>query len=370
MSQNRFNYNFYNTTKEAWDAMYQAILNAHTSVFWEVYILNDDNVGERFINVLCAKAKEGVEIKIIIDTIGSLRFSRAAQERLRQAGVQLFWYNRIYPEWRIDKWIKRMWFRNHRKVLIIDEEIAFVGGVNIDNASIEWDDIQLRIQGEMIKPLLGGFAKSFVQVGGNKEEVKRFLHPRLLQGLERFKERMNVILYSPYRYSLKNSRLRNFYLRSLGKAKETFTMLTPYYVPDKRFLHLVKQAKKRGVKVDILLPLRPDHKFLEYMVQAFYDLTCQAGAWVYLLPRMNHGKALTIDNRLGLVGSVNFTPRSFAANEESGIYFTDPKMVRDINIIFDKWKSEAQIINDLCKTERKWHQRFLGWVTGLFKDYV
>jgi cardiolipin synthase len=370
MKKDFFDYIFYNTTLTAWDAMYQAILDAKNSIFWEVYILNADKVGERFVKALCDKANEGVKVKIIVDTIGSLHFSRVAERQLKNAGVQFFWYNRIYPEWRIDKWIRRVWFRNHRKVLLIDEHIAFVGGVNIDTASAEWDDIQLRIKGEVIKPLLRGFAKSFVQVGGDRREVRRFLHPRLLQGFQKIREHINVFFHSPSRFPLKTSRLRRFYLRSLRKAKKSFTLLTPYYVPDKRFLYLVRQAKKRGVQVSILLPLRPDHKLLEYMVQAFYDLTVEAGASVYLLPKMNHGKALSVDNTFGLVGSVNFTPRSFIANEESGIYFQDPHMVQDLNNLFDVWKKGAHRINEGDKSERKWHQKFLGWITGFLKDYV
>jgi cardiolipin synthase len=141
-------------------------------------------------------------------------------------------------------------------------------------------------------------------------------------------------------------------------------------VPDKKFLNVLYRAKKRGVTIDIMLPIKPDHKFLEYMAQSFYDLTQAAGARIFLLPHMNHGKALSVDGNFGLVGSVNFTPRSFTANEEAGVYFKNRKMVSDLNKILDSWKEGASLVNGVGSTPRRWHQRLLGRVTAFFKDYV
>jgi cardiolipin synthase len=369
MNNNGFRYKFYSTTTAAWEGMLQALRAAQKSIFWEVYIFYDDEYGKKFIEVLCAQAQVGKEVKMIIDSLGSIYFSRAAQEQLQKAGVQIIWYNRLHPEWNIAKWVQRIWIRNHRKVLLIDEKSVFVGGVNVEAVSAEWDDVQLYLEGDIVKPLLRGFAKTYIRCGGNRQEVQRFLHPEITQGLERIRSRINFILHHP-QLSLERSRIRRFYLKSLRRARKSFTLLTPYFVPDKKFLHLIRRAKKRGVKVSILLPLQSDHKVIEYMSREFYDLTEEAGALVYLLPRMNHGKALSVDSNLGLVGSANFTRRSFISNEETSVYFTDKTMVKELDTIFSKWKEGATLLPQLHKQPRVWYKKVLSWLSGWLKDYV
>lgn len=263
-----FSYTFYKTTTEAWDAMYQALYCAQKSILWEVYILIDDEAGNRFIDVLCEKARTGIETKIILDAVGSFVLTKTAEKKLVASGVEVVWYNRLYPEWSISKWFSRLWVRNHRKILIIDEGLAFVGGVNVELPSQSWDDLHVRLQGRIVRPLLRAFAKSYIRSGGAWHKVKQFLHPHLTQGLQELRTGINFIRHSPG-FPLQQSSIRKFYLRSLAMAKKSFTLLTPYYVPDKKFLQLIYRARKRGVKVSILLPLRPDHKFLEYMAQTF-----------------------------------------------------------------------------------------------------
>ncbi len=363
----KFSYNFYKTTTEAWDAMYQALLSAQKLIYWEVYILRDDEVGRRFIDLLIKKSKEGVDVKIVVDSVGSFKLSRLAEKDLKNAGVGFVWYNRLYPEWRLGNWFRRVWIRNHRKVLIIDENIAFLGGVNVDKTCALWDDVHIKLEGNIVRPLLRWFAKSYVRCGGDKETMRRFFHPHLTRGLEAIRERVKFIVHSPG-FSLKKSFARRLYSRSLMSAQKNFTLLTPYYVPDTKFLEYVSLASARGVEVNILIPQTPDHLTLKYLAQAFYRLTKKAGANLYLLPKMNHGKALCVDDSFGLVGSVNLTPRGFLSNEESGVYFTDKKMITDLSLILSTWKNGARLFTDDFRGIN-WYQKFFGWVICWFKKY-
>jgi cardiolipin synthase len=365
----QFSYNFFTTTQDAWVAMYHDLASAKSSIYWELYILQDTGEGKRFVDILLEQARRGLDVKLIIDTFGSFNLSKETQNALRQAGVEFLWYNKLYPEWRINRWINRLWIRNHRKVLIIDEQVAFVGGVNIDNSSKDWDDLQLRLEGEVVKPLLRGFGKTYIHATGNSNEVSHFFRPYAPRFSQELRSRVAFLLHSPH-VSPQHSSVKRFYSRSLRKAVTDFTLLTPYYAPDKKFLAQIYRAKKRGVQIDILLPLKPDHKFLEYMAQSFYEATQKVGARIFLLPKMNHGKALSVDGVMGLVGSVNFTPRGFNSNEEAGVYFKDPTMVSDVNRIFDKWKQGAALINEVGGSSRRWYQRFLGWAASYFKDFV
>ena len=368
MNDSTYSYQFYSTTQAAWDAMFEALRAAKKSIFWEVFIFVDDRIGEQFIEILSAKAKAGLEVKMVIDAIGGRDFSKSAARRLKEAGVDLQFYNRLQPDFRVARWISRLWFRNHRKVLIVDEDVVFIGGVNVKANYQAWDDIYLKIAGLVPRPLLRGFAKSYISSGGKKDAVRYMLKLDDRRGWHDLKEKMKFIVHSPQFERQKVS--RKFYLRALALGKESVNFLTPYYAPDKEFLKAITLAKKRGVKVNIFMPLRPDIKIMELIARAYFRLTIKAGANVYLLPKMNHGKAVTVDDKSGLVGSINVTPRSFSINEESGVYFNDEKMVDELNGIFNGYKKTAQLVNQEMLGRQTWWSRIKDWVASWFDRYV
>lgn len=359
MDENNFSYQFYQTTTEAWDAMYQAILAAKKSIYWEVYIFIDDMAGARFVDALCAKAAEGVDVKMILDSLGSRSLSPLALARLRGAGVEVLWYNKLYPELHLGKWFDRLWERNHRKVIILDEQTAFLGGVNVSAEFGDWYDLHLKLQGKVVRPLSRGFAKMYLRCGGEREKVSHLLHPKLTVGMEDWRKKFNFVLTSPIYSGF--SPLRRMYFRGLALAKESFSLLTPYYLPDINFLRLISKARSRGVKVNLFLPVRSDYKILDWIARGYYELTCQAGAKIFLLDKMNHGKAMSVDGESGFMGSGNFLPRSFFHNEEAGVYFNDERMVNDLNGILNGWKDESNLLDADIWKKRNWRSRFKEW---------
>lgn len=365
-----FSYKFYNTTLSAWEAMRQAISDAKKSVYWEIYTLNDDSAGQPFIDILCAKAKAGLDVKLVTDAIGSFYLSKEAIRRLKESGVKFLIFNSLKPSIILPKWWNRIWYRTHRKILIVDEETAFIGGVNISEASRDWYDLHLKLSGKIVRPILFGFAKSYVRAGGSKDEVKHLLHPKIFMSIDALREKINFILHAPP-YAAKLSPFKKFYTQSLDAAKTSFNLLTPYYVPDKQFLELVTQAKRRGVKVDIILPWKTDMRLMQSLARIFYGVSAKAGAAFYFLKRMNHGKALSVDNKMGMVGSANLTPRSFYSNQEAGVHFSQEQMVEDLNHILDDWKNEAVPLTEMgLNNKRGWYGRFKDWWLNKLRDYV
>ncbi|HRY37041.1 MAG TPA: phosphatidylserine/phosphatidylglycerophosphate/cardiolipin synthase family protein [Candidatus Magasanikbacteria bacterium] len=341
MSNKEFNYKFYTTASEAWDAMYQAILDSQKSVYWEIYALGNDEIGDKFINLLIKKAGEGLDIKIIVDHLGSFSLSTTQQDNLRNAGVDLIVYNEVFKfQFNLYKWFKRIWQRNHRKVLIIDEETGFIGGVNVTVQEKEWGDLYLKIEGKTVRPLLRQFAHSYIKSGGKKKNVKALFHPILLKEFPSLKKKIGFIFHEPI-FNRNNSKLKNFYYDLIRSARQSITLLTPYYIPDKKFLQLISEAKKRGVEINIILPYRPDHKFIQIASQAFYELSRKAGAKIFLLPRMHHGKAISVDGKFGSIGSNNFTHRSFYINKEADVNFQEKEMVAELNDILEELKKQA-----------------------------
>lgn len=363
-----FSYQFYRTTASAWDAMYQAMLTAQKSIYWEIYIFVDDEAGNRFVDVLCDKARAGVDIKIVIDAIGSWGLSRLAEARLKGAGVEVLRYNRLHPELALGKWIGRLWRRNHRKVLIIDEEVVFLGGVNVEYKAFDWDDVYLRLSGQVTRPLLKSFARSYVRAGGLKHRVRHLFKFKKENPFETLQKKIHFIFHSPLYQSM--SPFRRFYQRGFDMARESINLLTPYFVPDPAFLRLMANARRRGVKVNLFLPVRPDYKIMEWITRAYYGLAHRSGANVFLLPRMNHGKAMTVDRRSGVVGSSNVTPRSWYFNEEAGVYFDDEEMTTDLDLIFDTWKQEAHPLNLENWQKRGFMNKTKEWVAKLLENFV
>ncbi len=360
-------YNFFNTSMLAWNAMYEAIFSARQSIYWEIYGLADDAAGARFVKLLCERAKQGLDVKLILDGIGSMELASQTEKEMRLAGIKIVWHNKVnfnFPK----IFFKKLLVRNHRKILIIDEKIIFIGGVNILVQASEWYDLHLKVEraaaaGELSR----GFARSYINCGGRKEDVKDMLrHGKRLAT----DAAIRFIMHSPARNWRHPFYLRRFFWRALRQARQTFKLVTPYYAPDARFLQLLTKAVKRGVKADIFLPWCPDHRFMQWVAHAFYDFTSKTGASIHFLKKMNHAKAFSVDDCLGAVGSINLTPRSFFTNYEVAAYFSNQTMVGDLNNIFDSWESEAFSLSEVGWEKRGWHRRFREWWAEKIKNFV
>jgi cardiolipin synthase len=365
-----FSYKFYNTTRSAWDGMSQAIFSAQKSIYWEIFTFIDDLAGKPFVDLLCAKAQAGLDVKIIADAFGSFSLSKESIFRLKASGVTFLIFNNFAPEFSLRHWMRRVWHRTHRKVLIIDREVVFIGGVNVAQFSANWHDLHMRLTGRIVVPILAGFARAYIRAGGDKKDVHDLLRPKVLPQFNVFKEKINFILHSPLHATIK-SPFKDFYKQALNNAKDRFNLLTPYYVPDRNFLQLIAKAKKRGVNIHIIMPWRTDEKIMRYLASMFYGISAKAGAVFYFLKKMNHGKAVSVDNTLGMVGSANLTPRSFYINHEAGVVFSDQQMVDDLNQILETWKSEAVSLADLgLHNKIGWSKKFKDWWMNKIRNYV
>jgi len=349
--------------------MYGAILGARKSVYWETYILVDDEAGNRFVDAMCEKAKLGLDVKLVVDAMGSINLSRLAEMRLRASGVKFVWFNRLSPGIYLREWFRRVWYRSHRKVLIIDEEIAFVGGVNVRQSSAEWYDLHVRLTGRTVRHFLYGFAKDYIYAGGNRKEVRHLLYPKLASRLDEWREQARAIVHAPF-LAGNRAPFRRLYHQALEFAKTSFTLVTPYYVPDRDFLRLISKAKARGVDVDIILPMRPDMRLMQFMNKQFYLATIEAGAKIHLLRRMNHAKGVSVDHSVGVIGSANMNPRSLSINQEAGVIFTEERMVNELNSILDDWKDESVALDKQDLQRKGWVDRIKSWWADKIKDYV
>ncbi len=348
-------YEIYSTSQEAWEAMYQALLVAEKSIYWQLYIFVDDEVGVRFFDLLEKKVKEGLDVKLIVDYFGSFKLSKKRLSSLKSAGVDVLYFNFSEKSFR-NLW-KRLATRLHRKILVIDEDVGFIGGVNIEKSMKNWMDIQVKIVGKAVHSLLRSFAKSYVTSGGEKKEVKHLLKYKF-----RVQSDIEDLEFVYDDANQKKSKARQLYSEALLKARERVILFSPYYFPDKKFIQALWTARKRGVKIDLLIPFRSDVRIAHYAAYAMFSLMKKIGVNIHLTKDMMHGKGVVVDEDWVMVGSSNIDKASFYDNYEANVKLTEGKAVKKIKQTVLNWIEKATPFDvERWKKRGRW-QRFKEWI--------
>lgn len=315
-------YKFFTSSSHTWDAMFQEIKSAQESIYLEMYIFNNDTELD-FISLLKDKAKSGLKVKIILDSFGSSALSRESINKLIDSGVEIFF---------LSHFIHRM----HKKILIIDEKIAFLGGVNIHNDAVNWRDLAVMIKGPLVNYIVRLFAKDYKYAGGvDVSLISKIKKIKISSKIEGW-----VFEHFP---AMNKFRLKKIYKENFLRAKKEIILVTPYFVPKRFLVGLFHQTILRGVKVTILVPENTEYNILN-KANYFYMARCvKLGVEFCLLPKMNHAKVLLIDGKEAMVGSQNLDFLSFNLNSEVGVWFQDKDSVLEIKEIVEKWQSESKI---------------------------
>ena len=314
-------YRFYTTSEKAWGAMLAAISTARESIYLEMFTFENDTTGYDFLSELKRKAAEGVRVIVILDALGSFALSNTLIDRLRTTGVEVLFFS--------------YWFRRtHRKILIVDESVAFLGGVNIAHRFARWNDLQVRLSGKVVRHVLHSFARIYRECGGKKSLFQDEVRVPLLS-----KTRLWFVEHGigSERYAL-----RKHYEEHIEGAAQSITIVTPYLLPHRWLITAIHRAIGRSVEVTIIVPKYTDHQVFDRINYYYIDLFNKLGATCFLFNEMNHAKAMLIDERLGTVGSQNLDMLSFNWNVEAGVFFDNSRMVRDLRLILEKWKNNSE----------------------------
>ena len=339
-------YRLYTTSQKAWDGMFKAMASAQKSIYLEMYIFLDDTQATHdFLGLLKAKAKAGVEVAIIADAFGSSSLRQGAAAELRAAGAEFIFFSH---------WLKHL----HRKILIIDERVAFIGGVNIEETTRHWRDIQLRLTGRIVKPLLRSFAQTYKAAGGKKEALLVFARRTLVK---RLKAWVTETSDSPE----PGDSLNRYYSEHIKAAQQLVQIATPYLLPPRRLLVALDDAVRRGVKVEIVIPNDTDIKIINKVNYLNACRLADLGVKVFLLPFMNHAKLMLIDGREGVVGSQNMDVLSFNFNLESGVFFEQKDLTADLEKIFTTWQKESIVLASAGR-RLSWRSWLLMGILKLF----
>ena len=328
------------TTGDAcFDEFVAAINSARRSINLETYIFNSDAVGWMIAELLVKKARRGVEVNVIYDAVGCLGTSPALFAFLRSGGVEIVEFHPIIP-WRkyfnID-------MRDHRKLLVVDGRVAFVGGMNIGNEYAgrkyrggDWRDTHLRIEGPAVRNVQFFFFENWYRYGGAMVDSARHFPVLGKPG-----EKLLMVLCSKSRRQVKP--IQESYISAINFAKQSIYITNAYFIPDARIYRALVRAARRGVDVRLLLPGKSDLAFVQHASRYLYKRYLRHGIRVYEYRRsILHAKTAVIDGIWSTVGSSNIDRRSFSRNLEINAILLDQPFGEEMERVFfaDLRKSE------------------------------
>lgn len=307
-----------------YDALLADIAAATKHVHLEYYIYEPDRTGAALRDALAARARAGVEVRLLVDAIGSAR-SRRFFQPLLDAGGEVAWFHpmRFGHVWR------RPWanLRTHRKIVVIDGRIAYTGGMNVTDEQDErlgdqaYRDLHLRLEGEVVRRLQLVFCEDWAYATGSRDflsSVARDTPPDTGPG----PIRAQVLVSGP---DSPWEAIHRMHVSAIHAAKRRVWMTTPYFVPGEAAMMALTSAAAAGLDVRLLVPRESDSKLVTLAARSYFGALLLAGVKIYEYgPRMLHSKSLLVDDELVLVGSANFDHRSFRLNFEVSVLFDDP----------------------------------------------
>jgi len=343
-----------------YQAMFAAINAARDHINLETYIFEDDEVGRKFADVLLAKQAAGVQVHLIYDSVGSIKTPREFFERLRQGGVRVLEFNPVNPltakkGWQINN-------RDHRKLLVADGRIAFVGGINIsdvyssgssatrsqgpDRKRTNWRDTHVSIEGPAVAEFQKLFIETWERGKGDAMPARNYFPPLKRVGKDIVRAVGSVADEA-------SSPIYATFVSAVDSAQEHVHITVAYFIPDPQSLEVLKDAAQRGVDVKIILPSHTDFWAVFHAGRSYYDEMLRAGVKIYeRRGALLHSKSVLVDGVWSTVGSSNWDPRSFLHNNELNAVVLGREFARDMRAMFDK---------DLANSDRivleQWRRR-------------
>lgn len=324
---------------EAYPCMLAAIRSARNSVALSSYIFRYDAVGLSFIGELIEARKRGVEVRVLLDGIGSGYFLSSSLRDLENGGILTARFLHTWLPWRMPF----LNMRNHKKLLIVDGKVGFTGGLNIGADHSRWratkdyvDGVHVRVEGPVTRQLMDTFARDWSFTTDEDlqsdcwwptiENAGSILARGIHSGPDADMSKLETILGA-----------------ALSQAKARVRIVTPYFLPDQRLQFAIAQAGLRGVSVEILIPERCDYSFMDWAMLAHLRFFENDLASVYLVPPpFNHAKLMTVDGQWSLLGSSNWDSRSLRLNFEFDLECYDPGVTAKIDAVIDRKISQAR----------------------------
>lgn len=371
--------------QEKFDDMFQAIRQARSSVHLEYFNFRNDSIASLLFRLLAQKAKEGVEVRALFDGFGNDSNNRPLKRKhlkqMRSVGIEIYEFDPVnFP------WVNHVFHRDHRKIVVIDGKIAYTGGMNVADYYIngtevvgEWRDMHCRIEGDEVNTLQKIFLRMWNKVTGQNVYGAKYYRgyhgADYITGLKpdtcctAGKKMVGIINREPH---VTNKIIRKFYTDAINEAKDSIKLVNPYLTLNNTLKRALRNAVKRGVKVEIMvsahsdIPLTPDCVFynVHNLMQHGVDV------WIYK-KGFHHTKIIMVDGRFCTVGSANLNARSLNFDYEENAVIIDPCTTKELNDMFERDKAESFKLTE--ETWDEWRtpwQKFVGWFASLLTPFL
>ena len=367
---------------EKFDDMFEAIRQARHHVHLEYFNFRNDSIASCLFDILQLKVKEGVKVRALFDGFGNDSNNRPLKKKhlvaLREAGVEIYEFDPIRCPW-----VNHVFTRDHRKIVVIDGAVAFTGGMNVADYYLngteqvgEWRDMHCRIEGSAVDELQRIFLRIWKKVtkediGGSEYFSQRATMDNLKSDttVTAGKKLIGIINREPH---VSPDIIRSFYLGAIDAAKDSIKLVNPYLTLNHKLKKALKNAVKRGVKVEIMIsqhsdiPLTPDCVFYN----AHKLMKKGADIWVYQ-PGFHHTKIIMVDGKFCTVGSANLNARSLRWDYEENAVILDSHTTAELERMFDADKKRSVYLTEEVWDEMRspW-KKFVGWFAHLLAPFL
>lgn len=348
-------------------AMLGAIRSARETITFETYIYWSGDIGKEFSEALCERARAGVKVHVMLDWVGCGKLDKNYLEDMKTAGVEVEFYHPL-------RWynLGRMNNRTHRKLLVVDGRIGFTGGVGIADqwdgraeSKDHWRDSHYQIEGPAVAQMQSAFTDNWIKT-----------RSQVLLGSNYFPE-LKPMGNSPAQV-FKSSRsegsesVRLMYLLSIASATRTIRLQAAYFVPDELAIETLVAARKRGVKIEIIVPGPVmDAKVVQRASRSLWGALLDAGVDIYeYQPTMYHCKVLIVDDVWVSVGSTNFDDRSFRLNDEANLNIFDAAFAIEQVKVFEEDKARSRLMTRAEFKNRSLFGKIFNKIAGLFRGQL
>ncbi|WP_091588419.1 cardiolipin synthase [Alteribacillus bidgolensis] len=347
--------------QEKFDRLFKDIEGAKVHIHLQYFIIKKDQLGKKLIEVLTKKAKEGVRVRVLYDDLGSWRLTKHFFQKLRESGGEV---EAFFPsKFRLIN--LRLNYRNHRKLVIIDGKVGYVGGFNVGNEYLGqdpklgyWRDTHLRIQGTAVHSLQTRFILDWNQASYYHKNI--YISNHFPEAVSQGDVGIQIVTSGPdseWEY------IKNGYIKMISLAKKSVLIQTPYFVPDTSLLEILRIACFSGVEVKIMIPNKPDHIFVYWATLSYIGELLKAGATVYIYDNgFIHAKIIIVDGKISSVGTANIDVRSFKLDFEVNAFLYNEEFAQRLTKTFEE---DVKVSRELTLDQ---YQQFPLWVR--FKESI
>ncbi|WP_207910938.1 cardiolipin synthase [Paenibacillus albiflavus] len=310
-------------------AIVEELNKATHHIHIEYYIYRDDEIGKQIQNILLQKAKEGVKVRFLFDAVGSYKLPESFIEEMRAGGIEAIAFDPVtFP-----LFSSKVNYRNHRKIIVIDGQVGFIGGLNVGDEYLSrsttygfWRDTHLLVTGEAVRTLQFIFMTDWYHMTGKTYSNQAYVPPVLTDGKE--DGAVQIIASGP---DQQITAMKNLFFSMITSAEKSIWVATPYFIPDDDIFTALRVAAMSGIDVKILFPKKPD-KWLPYLAShSYFPGLVDSGVNIYEYERgFMHSKILIVDGVMASIGTANMDMRSFHLNFEVNAFLYDTESTEQL----------------------------------------